>query len=420
MKSVMMIGFHYPPCAGSSGVLRTLKFSKYLARYGWTPLVLTAHPRAYPTVRDDQLGEISADVTVRRAFAIDAARHLALRGIYSSWTAIPDRWISWWLAAVLEGMWMIRRHRPAVIWSTYPIATAHLIGWTLHRWSGLPWVADFRDSMTEDNYPPDPLIRRSYRWIERRVVSHASRLVFTTKSALRMYVDRYPMLGAESCVVLSNGFDENDFLDLTVSPSDSGWAQDRKIRLVHAGLLYPEERNPRPFFQALAEFRRSRGDQARTLQIDLRASGSEDYYRAMIRELGVDDMVRLTPALPYRESLQDCARADGLLIFQAVSCDHQIPAKVYEYVRLQKPILAITSEKGDTADLLHETGGATIAELDSAEEIYAALARFVTMVRERSHSLPDMQVVRRYSRQAQTERLAGLLSQSVTTVRRSP
>jgi hypothetical protein len=44
----------------------------------------------------------------------------------------------------------VRRHRPAVIWTTFPIPTAHRIGYWLQRLMGLPWVADFRDSMTEE------------------------------------------------------------------------------------------------------------------------------------------------------------------------------------------------------------------------------------------------------------------------------
>jgi hypothetical protein len=43
-----MLAFHYPPYFGSSGILRTLKFSKFLPENGWQCTVLTASPRAYP------------------------------------------------------------------------------------------------------------------------------------------------------------------------------------------------------------------------------------------------------------------------------------------------------------------------------------------------------------------------------------
>ena len=139
-----MIAFHFPPMQGSSGLQRTLKFARYLPDHGWQPIVLSAGAGVYQATSDAQLNEIGSTAVVRRAFALDAARHLAIHGAYPSWLALPDRWASWWLGAVPAGLALIRRYRPDVIWSTFPIATAHLIGLTLARMSGLPWVADFR------------------------------------------------------------------------------------------------------------------------------------------------------------------------------------------------------------------------------------------------------------------------------------
>ncbi len=147
-RRVLMVAYHFPPMRGSSGVQRTLKFAQYLPQSGWQPLVLSAHKRAYDNPGDDQLADIPADVPVRRAFALDSGRHLAVRGRYAGFLALPDRWVSWCLGAIPAGLALARRHRPQVIWSTYPIATAHLIGLALHKMTGLPWVADMRDPTT--------------------------------------------------------------------------------------------------------------------------------------------------------------------------------------------------------------------------------------------------------------------------------
>ena len=42
MRKLLMVAFHYPPIRGSSGVQRTLKFSRYLPSLGWQPIVLGA------------------------------------------------------------------------------------------------------------------------------------------------------------------------------------------------------------------------------------------------------------------------------------------------------------------------------------------------------------------------------------------
>ena len=60
-----MIAAAFPP-AGGSGVQRTLKFSKYLSRFGWRPIVWTVdHIDALP-VDESLCAEIPGDVEVHR------------------------------------------------------------------------------------------------------------------------------------------------------------------------------------------------------------------------------------------------------------------------------------------------------------------------------------------------------------------
>lgn len=414
MTAVLMVAFHYPPCFGSSGIQRTLKLSRYLPDYGWRPVVLTAHPRAYAQTASGQLKDIPAAALVARAFALDTSRHLAIRGSSLRVMSLPDRWVSWALGAIPTGLRLIRRHRPAVLWSTYPIATAHLIGLALHRMSGLPWIADFRDSMTEPGYPRDRLSRMSYLAIERQVVKHAARLVFTAPSARRMYLERYPDLSPDRCLVISNGYDETDFERLRAA-EPSGTGMDQRLRVIHAGVIYPEERNPVPFFQALAGLKRDGQIGADTLRIELRASGSEDEYGRLLATLGISDIVHLLPAISYRQILQECSDADALLLLQGPSCNHQIPAKLYEYLRVGRPILALAAPDGDTAAVLAETGGATIIDLLDEQAIRRDLPGFLQRLRSHTHSRADRLVVNHHARHVQAQSLAACFSALATS-----
>jgi glycosyltransferase involved in cell wall biosynthesis len=326
--------------------------------------------------------------------------------------ALPDPWVSWWLGAVPAALRYIRRHRPDAIWSTYPIATAHLIGLTLQALTRVPWVADFRDSMTEDEYPRDPMVRRAYQWIERRTISRASRVVFTAPSTLHMYRSRYPSLAAARCAVILNGYDEADFRHLPVSAASPSPAT-AALRLVHSGLIYPEERDPVPFFRALSRLRTDGLVSERTLRIDLRAAGLDSRYVAMLTQLRIAEVVRILPSLPFRQALQECVESDALVLLQGKSCNHQIPAKAYEYLRARKPILALTDPRGDTAALLREMGGATIADLANEAELYAAIPQFLHHVRAGTHTLPAAEKIRLYSRERQARQLAMCLQEII-------
>lgn len=408
-SNVLIVAFHFPPLAGSSGLLRALKLCRYLPEFGWRPTVLTLHPRAYESLdaRGDKLVPAGADVI--RTFALDTKRHLGFRGMYFNWLALPDRWVSWTLGAVPAGLRAIRSRRIDVIFSTFPVASAVLVGFVLHKLTGKPWVVDLRDSMTEEGYPRDARTRRVWRWLEKKAVSHAARLILTTTSTRHMYLERYPHLPPGKCLLIPNGYDEEDFSSLDLSerrPSTDA----RPLRLLHTGLIYPEERDPRPFFRALGRLKREGKVTSASLSIAFRASGSEDLYQRIINELEIADMIELQSHVPYHQSLQECADSDGLLLFQAANCDHQVPAKAYEYLRVGRPIFALTTHTGDTAGLLNEVGGATIVNLANEEAIYQGLPVFLAALRSGTHPCPDARKIRRYARRSQVEELATHLS----------
>ncbi|WP_229202298.1 glycosyltransferase [Pseudoduganella aquatica] len=411
-KRVLMIAYHYPPMRGSSGIQRTLKFSQYLPQSGWGPVMLSAHPRAYSNPGDDQMADIPASVPVTRAFALDTARHLSVGGRYAGFMALPDRWASWCLGAIPAGWRLIRRHRPAVIWSTYPIASAHLIGLVLRRLTGLPWVADLRDPMTDVSYPEDPRTRRVFQWIERKTIEHCTVAVCTTPGAIKTYEARFPAIPRERYRLIENAYDEENFADAERGGAAAApGAHGGPLTLVHSGIIYPSERDPVPLFQALAALKRQGAVSAASVRVVLRATAHDDYLGGLIAEHGIADLVQLAPHVPYRDALAEMLNADGLLILQASNCNHQVPAKLYEYLRARRPILALTDSDGDTAATLRQAGIDSIAPLDQKDAIIAMLPRFLEQVRSGTAPLASAAVIAAHSRRARTEQLALLLDQ---------
>jgi glycosyltransferase involved in cell wall biosynthesis len=400
MRRVLMIAFHFPPLAGSSGIQRTLRFVQHLPHYGWEPIVLTASALAYERTANDLLSELPAGLAVHRALAFNSARHFSIRGRYPGWLARPDRWASWMLFAVPLGLRLVKRYRPQVLWSTYPIATAHVIGRALAAATGLPWVADFRDPMAQDGYPSDPLTWRAFDRIERAAVTRAAASVFVSRGAAAMYRARYPA-AAEKVRVIENGFDEGSFVEMP-TPRDSlvpGF-----VTLLHSGVVYPSERDPTQFFSALASLRNN--GLIPNLRVRFRAAEHEDFLRGLAQRFGILDLIELLPPLPYRDALAEMQRADGLLLLQASNCNQQIPAKAYEYLRSGRPILGLTDPKGDTADLLRRCGVRHLAPLDDAAAIEAALPVFLE---DMPRAKPDPRAVQACSRQERTRELAALL-----------
>ncbi|MDP2369229.1 glycosyltransferase [Rhodoferax sp.] len=413
MKRVLMIAYHFPPLAGSSGIQRTLRFVQHLPALGWQPLVLSTHPRAYENTGTDLLAEVPPDTVVRRAFALDTARHLQVAGRYLGWMARPDRWISWKYAAVREGLKMINEFKPDAIWSTYPIATAHVIASALQRKSGLPWIADFRDPMAQDDYPADLRTRQMFRDIEADVAAHAHCCVFTTPGAARIYQQRFPD-AAQRMQVLENGYDEESFASAPPPPSHAPQVAQRPLVMLHSGIVYPSERDPTQLFAALGQLKRSGTLTPDDLRIRFRASVHDDLLRTLAQAQDAQDFIELCPAIAYREALAEMMAVDALLVMQASNCNAQIPAKIYEYLRAGRPILALTDPAGDTADVLRRAGLHDIARLDSVDEITQVLPRLVRDWRAGKTELPQALAVEQASRRGRSRVLADLLVQATT------
>ncbi|MEO8938474.1 MAG: glycosyltransferase [Burkholderiaceae bacterium] len=417
LRRLLMVAYHFPPLRGSSGIQRTLRFVQHLPKFGWEPLVLTANPRAYEETGDDQLREIPEGTVVRRAFALNTARHLSLFGRYPGALALPDRWATWRFDAVATGMAMIRQYKPDAIWSTYPIATAHVIASTLARKSGLPWIADFRDPMAQDGYPSDPRAWKAYREIEEDALRNARSSVFTTPGCAELYRGRYPDIPASKSIVIENGYDEETFVRAEADrrASGGGTARGSRFVLLHSGVIYPDERDPHQLFEALGLLKRAGALTADTFCLRLRASA----YDAMLTELaaanGVTDLISLEPAIPYHAALQEMLDVDGLLILQASNCNQQIPAKLYEYVRAKRPVLALTDPVGDTAATLRGVGLTSIARLDSVAAIVEALPAFIARVRDDREAIATPDAIAASSRSGRARSFAGLLDRTITT-----
>lgn len=405
-RRVLMIAFHFPPFKGSSGIQRTLSFGRHLPKHGWDPVILAPRASAYPAISEDPVDDLPEPAVIHRSPALDVGRHLSIRGRYLSWMATPDRWNTWALSGIPAGLRLIRKYRPDILWSTYPTPTAHLIGLGLQRLTGIPWVADFRDPMVYEGWPVRPRQRRAFAWIERKVVRHCTAAVVTTPSTRELYIDRYRSVSDQQFQVISNGYNEAIFD--TLAASDNGSRHTGPYTLVHSGLMEPEDRDPTAFFEALSTLRDAGTVTPERLQVILRASGQDERYARQLEDLGIPDLVRLEPAIPYREALDEMMHADGLLLFQGSNCNRQIPAKAYEYMRANRPIFVMADPDGDTAALMRDHGIDSMAPLDSRETITDRLPVFLNQLDQGQAPLPDQSQVIRYSRARLTRDLAQL------------
>jgi len=254
---VLMIAYSFPP-SGMSGVYRTLGFIKHLPENGYHPTVLTVPEDSYPVKDYSLLNDVSEEVGVvripywgaktqrfftKKEKVIAKKRSSAIKAIIK-WTSIPDNMNRWIPNAYFAGKKIIKRENIDLIWSTSPDASTHLIALLLKRKFGLPWVADFRDPWISPFINNKSLLwKKLNESLESRVINKADRMVTISGKLKEDLISRYPKINSEKILVITNGFEEEDFRGKKYYPTD-------KFTITDTGRFYGK-RTPLPFLSAL-------------------------------------------------------------------------------------------------------------------------------------------------------------------------
>lgn len=401
-----MLAYFFPPLGGA-GVQRSLKFVKYLPQFGWAPTVITTASTAYPARDASLLAEVPADVRVVRAWeprgADLPARALSFAHLnaLSRCAAWPDHAIAWAPAAFRAALRAVREDRPDVLWSTSAPHSSHLVARAVHRRTGIPWVADFRDEWADNPHlPQEPaLVRRLTRRTERAITEAADRLVYAA--------DYFDFAGADPArtSVIPNGVDEDDLIGVEPAARPDG-----VFRLTFVGTLYGE-RDARPVLDALAR---------------LVAAGAIDPERLELRIVGNNWLPegRLAPEIhtsetgyvAHREALSEMLAASALLLY--VPPDSLAPSgKLFEYLASERPILCVAREDNRAVQIVRELDAGVSAPSGDPAAIEAAVLELWR--RWESGAGWDGAAVRaaalaRFSRRRLAEQLAGVLDSAVS------
>ena len=426
MKRVLIITYYWPP-SGGSGVQRWVKFAKYLPSEGWQPVVYTPENPELTTVDTSLEAEIPASVEVLRTPIVEpyglyrkmmgkSASQKEVTPITSGkkglkqrimlWVRanlfVPDPRVSWVRPSVRYLKEYLKKHPVDLMITTGPPQSMHLIGLQLHRETGIPWVADFRDPWSRHySLPYLPLSGRTWRKIrrlEQEVLDECSTVLTVTPFVQKEYAaqTRTPV------AMITNGYDEEDF---TADVTPDGF-----FNLTQTGYLAADG-NPVVLWKVLGEM--AGKDPAFREQLRIRLAGLVDraVYDAIDREGLTPNLVDLGYC-SHTTAIREQQAASVLLIplRNAPEMRSILPGKVFEYMAARRPVLGFGQPDGVQAQILKETGVGITCDWEDE----AGVRSFVQKAWEQ-HLAGGVPATRgdvaRYSRRSLTRQLAALLDQ---------
>lgn len=389
-----MIALEFAPCR-SAGVQRTLRFSEYMLAHNWQPLIITASENIYNR-RDDTL-KVLPEVAryVVKAQCHDAAKKYSFKGRYFQWMTQPDRYWPWYFDAVKQASMVIEQENPDVIWSTYPILTAHWIARKLQKKYNIPWVADFRDPLQCRYDQSAQRYAWLKKWMERSVIKHADKVIFTSQRAASLYREIYPNEDPAKFITIENGYYLSDNL-ASLTP-----VKQEKFQLLYSGSLYANGRDPKQLFTALSRLKKLNIISQDNFILTFRP-GKIDAFQAPLTELNISELVEFLPSISFDGAIAEMQQASATVLIQDEIFHRQIPGKIYDYISVKRPVLAITPKDSATADLI--TGLTFGVSAWGVDEIVTSLK---TML---NHNIDCCADVEQYSRKVKTQELVDVFN----------
>jgi len=432
-KKVLVISFHFPP-RNSVASVRLGKFVKYLPQFGWKPTVLTVNEVKGSS--QDLPVEID-EVNIFRTpyFALGSTISYELTGGQRTIYQAPPRsstWrkafyklirlmrpvytlpviriltlepIGWYRHALKKGLEILSKEKFDIIFSSYGPSMSHFIASKLHKQTGVPWVAEFRDLWSLNHYlrkiQPFHFLDKE---LEKRIMKGSCLLVTVSEPAAK----QLQTLHSKKVVTIPNGFDKEDYLDNVLLTT--------KFTITYTGNIYPGKQDPSPLFRAIAQMKEEGELSSDNFEVRFFGAGTLTSLLPAIKHYHLERIVKIYGLVPFKESILRQKESTVLLLLGWNDPREKgvYTAKIFEYLGARRPILAI-GLKGDVVDeLLKETGaGVMISEADEIKTLLSQwMKEFKQLGEVLSHFKPDSAAVYRYTREKEAAKLAQLLEEA--------
>lgn len=304
----------------------------------------------------------------------------------------PDKYIGWLPNAVRQGVRLIKENQIEAIFTTAPPHSLFLMAMLIKKFTGAKLILDFRDPWALSRWDKgSPVKYFLEKRLEKRAIKAADLLLFVTENLQEEYVRNYAWAGPEKFKLFSNGFDPDDFKNITMNDKQN---QQSPYRFVHLGTLY-KKRDPGTLLQAAAELISENKLDAADIQIDFIGIVARELNRIYsdIKRFNLENVVRFIPPVSFAESIQTMYDADVLLLIQP-GTDLQIPAKLFEYMYTRKPILAIAEPDSATDRMINAGNLGVFTPSKEVQKIKTAVLEIINYTS--SGKKPDEKFIQSY------------------------
>ncbi len=407
MKKALCIYYFFPPLI--SGWWIGLGRIKHLPEFGWQPIVVSADPERITYPKDySLLKRIPESIEVHRVGHWEppkewkyARQKLRLNFIF------PDQYQRWYYPALQEARRILQREKVDLIYSVSAPYTCHFIAMKLKKEFNIPWVTEWGDPWTENHFlnihydntlmpPLRQLQKLLFERAERGILQTADKSIVDCEPHRQQLYEAYKFLEEKIELITDSGFDEADFTGLKARTLYPG-----KLNIVFLGSVYPD------FMEAIKTFLKAIDEIGKDAEVAFIGQGA-----AALQGLGMENLTCVLH-LVREKALAFAAGSDFLLIVMPPYAKW-IPGKIWEYLRLGKPILGLVPEDGDPGKIIKQARGGFVLSYD-LEEMKQQLKDIFAQWRKGKFKdfHPDWEYIAQFERWNLTKKLVAIFNKVV-------
>lgn len=291
---------------------------------------------------------------------------------------LDSHW-SWFITAGAKGIFVIKKHRPQVIYSTAGPSSTHLAGFILKKIFKIPWIAEIHDPLIPESESAKKIYQRHafHRWLEKAIMKNACAVIYFTENARKNAKNRTNT--GNNIHVLRPGADPPDVSDIRYQKRD-------KIHFGHFGSL-ASDRNFYVLMEALSGVFRKKPHFKKKVVLDVYGTKLDSVSKNAVKKFSLEDVVcehgrlefdPLTGKSGRQQVFEKMHICDVLILIhgQTDTCDEYIPSKLYEYLLTARPIAGIASKGSELASILKSLGH-PVVEPDNLKKIEATLEKLI-------------------------------------------
>jgi len=373
----LLVTSTFPPRGGSS-VQRAAKFSKYAARFGGEPVVLTTSYEgrfADPSL----VAELPDALEVHRVCEEDRPSLLGRLFPAKTIFRFPDEYRLFRREAVRQGLKLAGERKLDAIFVSYGAISALVAGDILSRRTGFPLMIDIRDFKRKRELSGQDILRPRPVWshfvgrLERRAFQRASRFTVVSEHYRDMLAQHYGVPRGKIDVIY-NGYDPEDF------PAGG----DADTPTPDAVLRYFGFVNNRGSFENLMRAlavcnaaRTARGEPP--VRIEVVGGNDVADLAAVSAQAGVGEACVFRPYTPHGEVVSMMTRSAGLLLLPHGE-PGVVPGKFCEYVGAGRPIVLLDSGNPELRGLVERLSLGAAAPSEDIAAVADILDRAADLV----------------------------------------